>query len=184
MGISLRYPLPSSTINNYCFAPPYACALRTLTQKSLQNYYKFFKYANILSKKLKMLAFFYYFVQNSCCLHESANVISRWDCLQCRCPRSYYKYLFQSKILNHKSARIAMIRSAVWPSHNSGMAPFFHSPAKSLSNAGLIAAGFVPLSSFALRLLNRLNNRCHLHKIRPRPCNQCYMHSFKLFFCF
>ena len=56
--------LPSQAIYNYCFALPYACALRTLTQKSVQNYNKFFKYANILSKKLNMLAFFYYFVQN------------------------------------------------------------------------------------------------------------------------
>ena len=70
-----------------------------------------------------------------------------------------------------------MIRSAVCPSHNSGMAPFFHSPAKSLSNAGLMAAGSVLMSSFALRLLNHRNNRCHLHKIRPGPRNQCYLHK-------
>ena len=41
-----------------------------------------------------------------------------------------------------------MIRAAVCPSQSSGIAPFFHSPAKSLSSAGLIAAGSVPINSF------------------------------------
>ena len=40
------------------------------------------------------------------------------------------------------------ILSAALPSHKGGMPPFFHLPAKSLSSAGLISEGSVPISSF------------------------------------
>ena len=45
-------------------------------QKRVQRYYKFFKYTNILPKKMKNACIFFVFGQIVCSLHDSANVIS------------------------------------------------------------------------------------------------------------
>lgn len=43
--------------------------------------------------------------------------------------------------------KCSTIISAAFPSQSFGIPPFFHFPAKSLSNAGFIADGLVPINS-------------------------------------
>ena len=63
-------------------------------------------------------------------------------------PLSVMSTLTHVIILGYNSSHnTSTIRSAACPSHSSGIAPFFHSPAYNLSSAGLTAAGLVPISS-------------------------------------
>ena len=56
-------------------------------QNGLQNYNKKFKYTNILRKKINLLVNFDVFGQNSCNLHDSANVISGESPVGWRSPK-------------------------------------------------------------------------------------------------
>ena len=50
------------------------------------------KYPNMQDldvKKIKNVCIICVFTAKDCCLHDSANVISRWDGLPCRCPRRH-----------------------------------------------------------------------------------------------